>query len=363
MRHIGSRTQAATGRRIHPNSGTRRRSRLQRGMAALLLCLAGSLQAKDYELQSAFSKTIPILGPAADRFVALVDQLTNGQVRFKHLGEGELSPAFEILDNVGAGAIAAGWSYAGYTAGKAPAAALFGSIPFGPEAIKYVSWVHHGGGLALWRELYEPLQVVPMPCGVIISEAAGWFTREINSPADLRGLNFRIGGLGGQILAKLGANPMSIPAGEISTSLETGRLHGTELSSPLVDALMGFDKVAKHYYFPGWHQPSGFIEFYMNRDAWRGLTDPQRLAIETACQDINLWTIGQAAAAQQPFLETFRASGVHIKRLPDSVLDALRQATQDVMREQSAADPMFKRVLESYRRYADAWDAYADLNR
>lgn len=338
---------------------------MNKTLATLLSCMALSpaLQAKEYELQSAFGKNMPILGQAADRFSAEVAKLTNGEVRFKHLGDGELSPAFEILDNVGAGAIAAGWSYAGYTAGKAPAAALFGSIPFGPEAIKYVSWIHHGGGLQLWRELYAPFNVVPMPCGAIISEAAGWFTREINSPADLKGLNFRIGGLGGKILSKVGANPMSIPAGEIATSLETGRLHGTELSFPLIDVQLGLDKSAKYYYFPGWHQPSGFIEFYMNKDAWDKLTDTQRMAIETSCMDINLWTIGTAVAAQEPILEKFRTNGVQVRRFPDPVIDALRQASDEVMQEQSKADPMFKKVLDSYRKFSDAYDAYADLNK
>lgn len=327
------------------------------------MAISPSLQAKNYELQSAFGKNMPILGAAADRFVQQVNILTEGEVQFKHLGDGELSPAFEILDNVGAGAIAAGWSYAGYTAGKAPAAALFGSIPFGPEAIKYISWIHHGGGLELWRELYEPFNVVPMPCGTIISEAAGWFTREINGPEDLQGLNFRIGGLGGQILAKTGANPMSIPVGEISTSLETGRLHGTELSFPQIDVQLGLDKSAKNYYFPGWHQPSGFIEFYMNKDAWNKLNDKQRTAIETACMDVNLWTIGTAVAQQEPILEKFRANGVTVRRFPDSVIQTLQQATKEVMQEQAEADPMFKKVLDSYQSFSAAYDGYADLNK
>lgn len=330
--------------------------------AASLALLAWPALAEDYNLQSAFGKNLPILGPAADRFLEKVATLTGGEVNFVHLGDGELSPAFEILDNVGAGAIDAGWSYAGYAAGKAPAAALFGSIPFGPDAMKYVSWVHHGGGLELWREIYEPFNVVPMPCGVIISEAAGWFTRQINSPEDIRGLNFRIGGLGGEILARLGASPMSLPAGEITTSLETGRLDGTELSFPMIDKLLGFDQVAKHYYFPGWHQPSGFIEFYMNRDKWDALTDAQRTAIETACMDVNLWTIGTASAAQQDAIEEFRANGVTVERLPDPVIEALRQAADAVYSEKAEADEMFARVMESYRTFSHAYDNYRQLS-
>lgn len=330
------------------------------GISSLLISV--NVSAKTYELQSAFGKNMPILGSAADRFSDKVAELTNDEIQFKHLGDGELSPAFEILDNVGAGAITAGWSYAGYTAGKAPAADLFGSIPFGPEPIKYLSWIHHGGGLELWQEIYEPFNVVPMPCGTIISEAAGWFTREITTPDDLKGLKFRIGGLGGEILAKLGAEPQSIPAGEIATSLETGRLDGTELSFPTIDALLGLEKSAKHYYFPGWHQPSGFIEFYMNKDVWDGLSEQNKTAIETACMDINLWTIGNAVAAQGPVIEKFEEAGVKVERLPEPVISALQEATMEVIEEKSEQNEDFKKVIESYKTFSEAYDLYDQLS-
>ncbi len=325
------------------------------------LAVAAPAQATDYTLQSAFGATLPILGPGADRFTELVSTLTEGSVNFRHLGAGELSPPFEILDNVGIGAIDAGWSFAGYAEGQAPAAALFGSIPFGPDAIKYVSWVHHGGGLELWREAYEPFNVVPMPCGVIISEAAGWFTREINSIEDLQGLNVRIGGLGGRIYERLGANPVSLPAGEIATALQTGRIDAAELSFPSIDVLLGFDEVADYYYFPGWHQPSGFIEFYMNADRWEALTDAERTAIETACQDVNTWTIGEAVAAQAEVLDEFRESGVTVERLPEDVVGALRDAAADVIAEQSAEDDLFARTWESYRDFSERYDTYQEI--
>ena len=170
-------------------------------------------------------------------------------------------------------AIDAAWSYAAYASGKAPGGCSVRVDPVraGRDQVCLVdpprrrAWNCGAKSTNLFN-------VVPMPCGVIISEAGGWYTKPINGPEDLKGLNIRIGGLGGKILAKLGANAMSLPVGEVSTSLETGRLDATELSFPMIDKLLGFDKVAKHYYFPGWHQPSGFIEFYMNKDAWDALT-------------------------------------------------------------------------------------------
>lgn len=329
--------------------------------AALAVLASTAAQADSYTMQSAFGP-LPVLDPAAKRFVENVSTLTGGEVDFDYLLAGELSPAFEIFDNVSAGAIDAGFSFAGYAAGKEPAAALFGSIPFGGEPTQYISWLNHGGGLELWREIYEPYNLVPMACGVILSEAGGWYTKEINSPEDLKGLNIRIGGLGGAILSKLGANAMSLPAGEISTSLETGRLDATELSFPLVDKLLGFDKVAKNYYFPGWHQPAGFIEFYMNKDKWDALTDPQRKAIEISCNEVSLWALGHAAGAQGPILDEFREKGVNVARFPDSVMDALRTAADEVYAERSAEDEMFKRVIESYRAYGEEYREYQALS-
>ena len=329
--------------------------------ASLAALMATGAMAESFTLQSAFPG-LPVLDPTAKRFVENVGALTGGEVEFDYLLAGELSPPGEIFDNVSVGAIDAAWSYAAYAAGKEPAAALFGSVPFGGAPLSYVSWLHHGGGLELWQEMYEPYNLVPMACGVIMSEAGGWYTKEINSPEDLKGLNIRIGGLGGAILGKLGANASGIPVGEISTSLETGRLDATELSFPLVDVLLGFDKVAKNYYFPGWHQPAGFIEFYMNKDKWDGLSDQQRTAIEISCADANLYAMGIAAGAQSEVLDQFRANGVDVKRFPDSVLDALRTAADEVYAENSASDPMFARVIESYRAYAADYNEYQALS-
>ncbi|MEM8841922.1 MAG: TRAP transporter substrate-binding protein [Pseudomonadota bacterium] len=332
--------------------------------AAALAAFATGAAAETYTMQSAFPG-LPVLDPTAKRFVEQVGVLTGGEVNFNYFLAGELSPPTEIFDNVSVGAIDAAWSYAAFATGKEPAAALFGSVPFGGDPLSYISWLHHGGGLELWREIYAPYNVVPMACGVILSEAGGWYTNPVNSPEDLQGLNIRIGGLGGAILGKLGANATGIPVGEISTSLETGRLDATELSFPLIDKLLGFDKVAKHYYFPGWHQPAGFIEFYMNKDKWEALSDAQRTAVEVSCADANLYAMGIAAGAQSAVLEEFRANGVDVKRFPDTVMDALRNAADEVYAENSAKDPMFKRVIESYRAYAAAYNEYqalSDLN-
>lgn len=332
-------------------------------IAGCLTLLAAPAAAQQLSLQNAFPAGLPVVGPGAPRFAETVQRLTGGQLRFKVHGPGELSPLPAILENVGSGAIDAGWSYAGFWEGKAPVAGLFGAIPFGPDAMKYLSWTMHGGGLEIWREAYAKFNVVPLPCGVIISEAGGWYTRKIEKPEDIKGLKFRIGGLGGRILAKLGASPVLLPIGEVQTALETGRLDGVEVSMPLADRPLGYYKNAKNYYFPGWHQPSGFTELIINKGVWDKMGPEKQKAVEAACAEVNVWAIGSTSAAQSEPLKFIREQGVNVARFPEPVLAALKKATDEVLAEQSAADPLFKKALDSYRAYSAAYDEYRALTR
>jgi TRAP-type mannitol/chloroaromatic compound transport system substrate-binding protein len=347
-------------------SGNTRRTGAKLGAAFAGLVLGGlatTAGAREFSLQSTFPGGFPVLSESIDYFIRNVDNSTAGQVKFKSYDAGKLSPPFEVLGNVGNGSIDSGWSYAGYWAGKYPAANMFGSIPFGPDATKYLAWVYEGGGLAIWQEIYAKDNVVALPCGTIISEAAGWFRKEIKSLDDMKGLKFRIGGLGGKILAKIGATPTAVPASEVYLSLETGKIDATELSYPAIDEKAGFYRVAKHYYFPGWHQPSGFIEFLINKGVWEKFTAPQRLAVEEACKATSLWAITRASVIQKPALDAFEKAGVKVGRLPDSVLAALEKATTEVMDEEAARDALFKKALDSYRAFSAVYDSYNALNR
>lgn len=336
------------------------KSTLAASLTALVVA-GGTAQAEEFALQSAFPD-LGVLGTSVNRFADRTRDVSGGELDFRVYEAGKLAPPLEVLDSVGLGAIDAGWSYAGYWAGKAPAAPLFGSIPFGPDPMKFAAWLYAGGGLEIWRELYEPFNVVPTPCGLLVSEAGGWFNEPIESVEDFQGLNFRIGGLGGKVMEKLGAVPSSLPAGEVYVALETGKLDGTELGYPALDVTTGYQDIVENYYFPGWHQPAGFIEFYMNKDKWDALTDPQRKAIEISCNEVSLWALGHAAGAQGPILDEFREKGVNVARFPDSVMDALRAAADEVYAERSAEDEMFKRVIESYRAYGEDYREYQALS-
>ncbi len=225
--------------------------------------LASTAMAQNLTLQSAFPFSLEVIDTSIHRFVEDVATATNGELTFTPYDAGSFSPPFEILENVGNGSLDAGWSAASYWAGQIPAAALFQSIPFGPDVPKYLSWLYGGGGLELWEALYAPHNVVPIPCGSMISEAGGWFTEEITSVEDLNGMSMRISGLGGEVISRLGVSPVSIPAGETFLGLDTGRIGAAELSFPTIDTSAGFFEVAKHYYFPGWHQPAASMNCWL----------------------------------------------------------------------------------------------------
>lgn len=193
-------------------------------------------------------------------------------------------------------------------------------------------------------------------------EAGGWFKKPINSVADLDGLRMSMSGPGGKVLGKLGVSAQAIPATEIYTSLETGRLDATELSIPQIDAMFGFEKIASNYYFPGWHQPSGLQELIVNKDVWNSWTDTQRNMIEMSCKTTALEYVTRHISIQHESLTKCEAAGVSIQEFPEDMMTALRAASAEVFAEESAKDPDFKRVYDSYIAFSANYDAYQERN-
>ncbi|CAM4059529.1 TRAP transporter substrate-binding protein [Vreelandella rituensis] len=329
-------------------------------LAGAALASTGAM-AQTLTLQSAFPFSLKVIDDSIHRFAQDVETATEGELSFTPYDAGAFSPPFQILENVGNGSLDAGWSAASYWAGQIPAAALFQSIPFGPDVPQYLAWLYSGGGIELWEELYRSHNVVPIPCGAMVSEAGGWFIDEITSVEDLRGMSMRISGLGGEVMSRLGVSPVSIPAGETFLGLDTGRIGAAELSFPTIDVSAGFQEVTEHYYFPGWHQPGSLNELIVNADVWGGLTDGQRLAVRHACSDLSIQMYGQQMQAQSAVLDEFREAGVEVERFPDEVLEALSEATREVLEENAQADGDFRKVLESFRAYSENYEEYKNL--
>ena len=350
----------------------RRPGRSRRRAASLVLAVLGSLLALPsgatgsarLRIQSGYGLTVPVLGETVRHFVEVLEAQGGNGLRIKLYDAGKLVPTLQIFDAVAAGAIDAGFTFPAYWMGKIPAATIFAAVPFGPPAPELLAWIHQGGGLRIWRRLYAELGTVPVPCGVLPPEASGWFRKPIESAEDLRGLKIRYAGLGGKVLQKLGASITMLAAGDIFLALERGVIDATEYSMPAVDRPLGFYKVAKHYYFPGWHQPASLLELVVNLRTWQALAPEQRAAIETACQATTLFSLERGLAVQAEALAFFRKQGVQIHRWSPELLDAFRRATAQVMAEASRRDPDFAEAwssLQAFRaRYAQ-WSSLADL--
>ena len=325
---------------------------------------AGSAQAVDkirWAVPMAFGSNLTALGDTMPWVANILDKMSGGAIKFSVQEPGKLIPALAVFDNVSAGKVEAGYTWMGYEIGKLPASALFGATPFGLEPDEYIAWYYFGGGDKLVRELYAPHNVVPIFCGTIGPEAAGWFKFEIKNVEQLKGLKFRAAGLGGKVAQKAGMSVTLLPAGELFQALEKGVLDGTEFSLPTVDEQLGFYKVAKFYHLPGWHQPSTSQYLYVHKKAWDSLKPDTQAMIETACTAGVTMAIAKAEALQAPVIEKFKKEGVKAVKLPDSVLKAFQKASSEVMAEESAKDAMFKKVYDSQMAFQKQHKLWKEL--
>lgn len=317
--------------------------------------------AERFDLQSVFGLNVPSIGPSPVNWAEKVRLMTAGEIDIKVHGAGDFVPPFEVFGAVSSGAIPMGFDWIGYWAESIPVANLVGSMPFGPTPEIALGWMFEGGGVEIIQKAYDAHGVKVIPRHLVVPEAGGWFSKDINTAEDLRGLNMRIAGLGGQALAKLGANTQLVPAGEIYVSLETGRIDAAEFSAPQLDKGFGFQNIVKSYYFPGWHQPSSWDSIIINMDVWNGFTPEQQTIMVEACKANITENMADQLNAQIEAVEEIEAAGVEIKRFPDEVLAAMRDAANEVMQEEAAKDPIFKEAYESLTAYIDRTARWADL--
>ena len=337
-------------------------------VAGLLTTGAASAQ-ETLELTSAFGKNLPILGTAATDFVANINGISS-EVEFEHFDPGKLVPALEALDAVSNGSVDAAYATSGYWQGKINAASLFAAVPFGPEAGEFLGWVLYDDGAKYWQQMYDDngYNVRALPCGVIAPETSGWFKNEINSIEDLEGLNMRFFGLGAKVMQKLGVSTSLLGASDIFPALERGAIDATEFSMPRIDARLGFHKIAKFNYFPGWHQPSTLFELLVNKDVWEGLDEKAQKQIEVACLATITTNLAEGEATNYAaMVENVESNGVTIKEWSPEILDSFEAALGEVVAELSDGDPFFQEVwadLEEYRAGYKTWNRiYLPRNR
>ncbi len=333
---------------------------------------AGPVQAKKMMLktQSIFPTALPVLGDTMVWFADKIKEASDGQLIFKYFNPGKLVPGGEILESVAKGRIQAGYAATGFWAGKLPAAVLFGTVPFGPEAPEYIAWMFQGNGLKLYQEMYDKAgyNVKAFPIGIISPETSGWFAKEIKTVDDLKGLKMRFFGLGGKVMEKLGVSVTLLPPAEIFPALEKGAIDATEFSMPTIDKNLGFYKVAKYNYYPGWHQQATFLELLINKDVWdKKMSPAQRALVELGARASITNSLAIAEGTQGPVIkENAEKRGVKNMYWSDDMLSAFKKAWGEVQQEQCAKDAFFKKVwddLAAFRANYANWSELAFLPR
>lgn len=316
-----------------------------------------------WKLVTTWPPNFPIFHEGVQRFARDVETLSGGRLHIDTYAGGELVPAFESFDAVSQGTVQMGHGAAYYWAGKVKAAQFFTTVPFGMNAQGMNAWLHAGGGLALWEEVYRPYNLVPMPMGTTGVQMGGWFNKKINRVEDLKGLRIRIPGLGGKVMAKAGANPVLLPGGEIYTALERGNVDAAEWVGPYHDERLGLYRAAKFYYYPGWHEPGPVLELIVNQRAWAELPDDLKLAVRAAAAAVHQWIFAEFEAKNHDALNMLQTKyRVQLIEFPAPVLAALHAHTKAALAEEASSDPVFKKVFDAYSAFQARHEAWSNLS-
>jgi TRAP-type mannitol/chloroaromatic compound transport system substrate-binding protein len=308
----------------------------------------------------AFPSSTAILGTGQLYFVDKVKRLSGGSIDVRFFEPGALVPANQYFDAVSNGTLDAAMTGLGFFTGKDVALALYSSVPFGPELGEYMGWMKYGGGEKLMQDLARKYNIEVQLCGTIAPEASGWFRKEIKTLDDLKGLKMRFFGLGANVMQKLGVQTQILQAGEIFQALQLGTIDATEFSMPVMDLTLGFHQVAKHYYFPGWHQMATFVHLIMPQKKWAELSDTQKEIIRAACESTMLHQFIEGESVQGKALKDIQSKGVTLHYWPKEVLDAYRKAWAEVIEEQKAKSPEFAKAWASLSAFRDEYKVWRE---
>lgn len=319
----------------------------------------------EWKMVTAWPRNFPGMGAGVNRLAELIGEMSGGRLRVRVFGAGELVPAFEIFDAVARGVAQMGHGAAYYWRGKTEAAQFFTTVPFGLTAQEMNGWLFHGGGLDLWTELYAPFGLVPFPAGHVGVQMGGWFNKEINTLDDLRGLKMRIPGLGGEVLARAGGTPVTLPGGELFTAMQHGALDATEWVGPYNDLAFGLYQASKYYYYPGWHEPGSLLEAIINKESYEALPADLRAIVANSCKLANQDILAEYAARDPAALQTLISKHkVELRRFPDEVIRRLRELSEEVLAELARKDEMSAKIYSSFKKFltqSQEWSRISEL--
>jgi TRAP-type mannitol/chloroaromatic compound transport system substrate-binding protein len=318
---------------------------------------------RELKMVTIWPKTLPGLQSGAERVAAAIGALSGGRLNVKVFAAGQLVGAFESFDAVSSG-LADMYHASEITwAGRSPAFSYFCNVPFGLTPSEINAWVYHGGGQALWDELSAGFGLKPLMWGNTGPQMGGWFTKELTGVESYKGLRYRMPGVGGEVLRRLGAVVVNLPASEIIPSLRSGAIDASEFAGAWVDMALGLNKAAKYYYYPGFHEPGAALSLVVNKKLWDSLDRTDRSLIETAAAaETSLsyadFTANDAVALQQ----LANDPAIEVRKLDDSILEALGKVSGEVLYETSRKDDLTRRVYESFIKFRTSALRWGDVS-
>jgi TRAP-type mannitol/chloroaromatic compound transport system substrate-binding protein len=332
-------------------------------LAAPTVVRAQGLPQVRWRLASSWPKSLDTIYGGADVVARRVSAATGGRFEISVHGPGELVPAFQVADAVQQGTVECAHTASVFFFGKDPTFAFDGSLPFGMTSRQQTGWMYDGGGLALMRDFYKEYGIINFPCGNTGAQMAGWFRREIRSVNDLKGLKFRSGGFGGVVWQAIGAVAQSIPGGEIYTALEKGTIDGAEFVGPYDDEKLGFQKVAKFYYYPSFVEPCGQITMYVGAKAWEALPREYQQIFEMACSHAHVDMQAKYDTRNPDALRRLVGTGTQLRPFPREVGAIAFKATEEIYADLSSKNAKWKKVFDSFMKYRDdqiLWSRFSE---
>ncbi len=327
--------------------------------------LAQGLPKVTWRLTSSFPKSLDTIYGAAETMANFVNKMTEGNFTIQVFAAGELVPGLQAADAVAAGTVEACHTASYYYWGKDPTYALGTAVPFGLNARQQNGWYYYGGGNDLLNEFYNAQGIHALPCGNTGAQMGGWFSKEINTVEDLKGIKMRIGGFAGKVMEKLGVVPQQIAGGDIYPALEKGTIDASEWVGPYDDEKLGFYKVAPYYYYPGWWEGGATLHAMFNKAAYDALPDAYKAVLDAACEAANGDMLAAYDYKNPAALKSLMASGAQLRPFSAEILTACYNAAQEVFAEISATNPAFKKIYDSqtaFKRDAYVWAQLSEYN-
>jgi len=316
-----------------------------------------------WRMTSSFPKSLETIYGGGELFAERVSKLTDGKFTIRVFAAGDLVPAFQALDAVQQGTVELCHTATYYYVGKDFTMGFGTALPFGLTTRQQNAWMYHGGGIDTLNAFFKDYNTIAFPAGNTGAQMGGWFRNEVKTLDDLKGLKMRIPGLGGQVMARLGAIPQALPGGDIYPALERGAIDATEWIGPYDDEKLGFYKIAKHYYYPGWWEPCSMYHVMIGLEKWNGLPKQYQEAVISAAREANLDMVAEYDAKNRLAIQRLRAAGVQLHRYSDEILAGAYKAATSLYEEEAAKNAKFKAIYDSwvkFRAEEAAWFALTE---